>query len=174
MMHPCSCLLYTSFDDYPDVKVYAQKIITGLANNVTSVVETGVKKEWLAACKKNDEFIASIMDTSKLSKKRLEQLQDRNLDALQTFQQRKIKGLDLSKRVWKYTEQYKAQIELGLDVGLGEGRSAQQLSRDLKQNLNNPDKLFRRVRDKRGNLVLSKEMCIRDRTCYMRVLYFCF
>jgi hypothetical protein len=145
-----------SFDDYPDVKVYAQKIITGLANNVTSVVETGVKKEWLAACKKNDEFIASIMDTSKLSKKRLEQLQDRNLDALQTFQQRKIKGLDLSKRVWKYTEQYKAQIELGLDVGLGEGRSAQQLSRDLKQNLNNPDKLFRRVRDKRGNLVLSK------------------
>lgn len=38
-----------SFDDYPDVKVYAQKIITGLANNVTSVVETGVKKEWLAA-----------------------------------------------------------------------------------------------------------------------------
>lgn len=145
-----------SFDDYPDVKVYAQKIITGLANNVTSVVETGVKKEWLAACKKNDEFIASIMDTSKLSKKRLEQLQDRNLDALQTFQQRKIKGLDLSKRVWKYTEQYKAQIELGLDVGLGEGRSAQQLSRDLKQNLNNPDKLFRRVRDKHGNLVLSK------------------
>jgi hypothetical protein len=145
-----------SFDDYPDVKVYAQKIITGLANNVTSVVETGVKKEWLAACKKNDEFIASIMDTSKLSKKRLEQLQDRNLDALQTFQQRKIKGLDLSKRVWKYTEQYKAQVELGLDVGLGEGRSAQQLSRDLKQNLNNPDKLFRRVRDKRGNLVLSK------------------
>ena len=47
-------------------------------------------------------------------------------------------------------------MELGLDVGIGEGKSAQQLSRDFRQYLNNPDKLFRRVRDKRGNLHLSK------------------
>ena len=83
-------------------------------------------------------------------------MQDRNLDAMQTFQVRKVDGMNLSQRVWKYTEQYKAQIELGLDVGLGEGRSAQQLSKDLRQNLQDPDRLFRRVRDKRGNLQLSK------------------
>jgi hypothetical protein len=64
--------------------------------------------------------------------------------------------MNLSQRVWKYVGQYKDQIELGLDVGLGEGRSAQQLSRDLRQNLQDPDRLFRRVRDKHGNLVLSK------------------
>ena len=41
-------------------------------------------------------------------------------------------------------------------MGLGEGRSADELSRDVRQNLREPNRLFRRVRDKRGNLVLSK------------------
>ena len=121
-----------------------------------AVIETASRKQWLFACQKNDEFIASIFDTTKLTKGQLKKYQDRNLDALQSFQQRKVGGMDLSERVWKYTQQYKEQIEAGLDVGLGEGRSAQQLSRDLRQNLKDPNRLFRRVRDKRGNLQLSK------------------
>lgn len=145
-----------SFDDYPRTKAKVQTIITDLAKKITAVVETGSRKQWLFACQKNDEFVESIIDTSKVSKARLKKMQDRNLDALHTFQGRKVDGMNLSQRVWKYTEQYKAQIELGLDVGLGEGRSAQQLSKDLRQNLQDPNRLFRRVRDKRGNLQLSK------------------
>ena len=83
-------------------------------------------------------------------------MQDRNLDALSSFQGRKVEGMNLSQRVWKYIDQYKAQLESALDVGLGDGRSADQLSRDVRQNLREPNRLFRRVRDKRGNLVLSK------------------
>ena len=145
-----------SFENYPKTKKYAQEIINELAGNITAVIAAGSHKQWLYACQKNDEFVASIMDTSKLTKARLNKMQDRNLDALQTFQQRKVGGMDLSQRVWKYVGQYKDQLELGLDVGLGEGRSAQQLSKDVRQNLQDPDRLFRRVRDKRGNLVLSK------------------
>lgn len=81
---------------------------------------------------------------------------DKRLDALAAFQKRKVAGMTLSQRVLKYTEQFREQIEHALDVGLGEGRSAQQLSRDVRQNLQEPNLLFRRVRDKRGNLVLSK------------------
>nr|DAW15706.1 MAG TPA: minor capsid protein [Caudoviricetes sp.] len=145
-----------SFDDYPKAKAQLQKTIKGLAGKMQAVIETASRKQWLFACQKNDEFIASIFDTTKLTKGQLKKYQDRNLDALQSFQQRKVGGLDLSERVWKYTQQYKEQIEVGLDVGLGEGRSAQQLSRDLRQNLKDPNRLFRRVRDKRGNLQLSK------------------
>ena len=144
------------FDDYPKAKAQLQKVVKGLASKMQAVIETGSRRQWLFACHKNDEFIASIIDTTKLTKGRLQKMQDRNLDALQSFQARKVGGLSLADRVWKYTEQYKAQIELGLDVGLGEGRSAAQLSRDLRQNLQDPNRLFRRVRDKRGNLQLSK------------------
>lgn len=145
-----------SFDDYPKIKGVMQEVTVQLADRLTTTIETGSKKQWLFACKKNDGFIASIMDTSKLSKARLNKMQDRNLDALKSFQGRKVEGLNLSERVWKYVGQYREQMETALDAGLGDGRSAQQLARDVKQNLKDPNRLFRRVRDKRGNLVLSK------------------
>lgn len=145
-----------SFADYPSVQSVMQKTIEGLANGVTAVIETGSRKQWLFANQKNDAFLASIADTSKVSPAKMKKWQDKNLDALQAFQERKIDGMNLSQRVWKYVGQYKDQIELGLDVGLGEGRSAAQLARDVKENLREPNKLFRRVRDKHGNLHLSK------------------
>ena len=145
-----------SFDMYPSVQKEMQRITEQLAERVTVVIETGSKKQWLFACDKNDAFISSIMDTSKVSKARLKKMQDRNLDALAAFQGRKVDGMNLSQRVWKYVGQFKDQLENALDVGLGEGRSADELSRDVRQNLNDPSRLFRRVRDKRGNLVLSK------------------
>lgn len=144
------------FDDYPSVKALMQSVTKQLASRITTVIESGSKKQWLFACSKNDGFIASILETSKLSKARLKKMQDQNLDALKTFQGRKVEGMNLSQRVWKYVGQYREQLEAAIDAGLGEGRSAAQLSRDVRQNLRDPNRLFRRVRDKRGNLVLSK------------------
>lgn len=145
-----------TFDDYPKVKSAMQTIVAGLTKKVQTVVETGSRKQWLFSCKKNDAFINAIFNTSKLKKSDLKKMMDKRLDALAAFQKRKVAGMTLSQRVFKYTEQFREQIEHAIDVGLGEGRSAQELSRDVRQNLKDPNRLFRRVRDKRGNLVLSK------------------
>ena len=128
-----------SFDDYPKVKAQMQKTVASLTSKVQSVIETGSRKQWLFSCKKNDAFIKSIFDTSKLKKSELKQMTDKCLDALYAFQARKVAGMNLSQRVWKYTDQFREQIEHALDVGLGEGRSAQELSRDVRQNLNDPN-----------------------------------
>ena len=145
-----------NFDDYPQTKKAAAQVTQGLAKKIQSVIVRGTATEWRAACDKNDAFLKSILRTSRLTTEEAEQYQARNLEALQSFQQRKVEGLGLSKRVWKYVGDIKDTIELGIDVGLGEGRSAQQLSKDLRQCLQQPDNLFRRVRDKYGNLRLSK------------------
>jgi hypothetical protein len=145
-----------SFSDYPQANAQAKNIIQGLANNIQSVINNGVKAQWLYACDKNDNFIASILDTTNLKKATMAKMQDRNLDALSAFQTRKVNGLDLSQRIWNYASQMKTQMELGIDVRIGQGTSAQDLSKQLRQFLVDPDKLFRRVRDKRGNLQLSK------------------
>lgn len=145
-----------SFDDFPAAKKQAQGILTRLAKKVEAVIKTGTRAEWQAACDKSDTFLSSILRTSRLTPEEAKQYQARNLEALQAFQQRKTNGLGLSQRVWKYTEEFKTALELGIDVAVGEGRSAQQLSRDLRSYLQAPDKLFRRVRDKGGNLRLSK------------------
>lgn len=145
-----------SFDAYPMTRATMEKAIRSLTSRIKAVITHGNAEQWLFASKKNDAFLESIMNTSKLSKALLERYQDRNLDALKTFQTRKVNGMDLSKRIWQQSEQFQQAMELGIDVGLGEGKSAQQLSRDLRENLLDPDKLFRRVRDKRGQLHLSK------------------
>lgn len=65
-------------------------------------------------------------------------------------------GLNLSDRVWRYATAFKREIELGLDLGIRTGESAAKMTRSLRQYLQHPDKLFRRVRYKHGNLKLSK------------------
>ena len=145
-----------TFDRYPKAKKQAQGIVTRLAQRIEAVTSQGVKAEWEAACHKNDAFVGSIIRTSKLTKEEAEQYNSRNLEALSTFQQRKVGGLNLSQRVWKYVGDFRDAMELGIDIGLGEGRSAAELSRDLRQYLREPDRLYRRVRDKGGNLRLSK------------------
>ena len=65
-------------------------------------------------------------------------------------------GLRLSDRVWNYSNQFKEEIEWGLDLGIRGGLSADEMARELKQYLRFPDKLFRRVKDEHGDLVLSK------------------
>jgi hypothetical protein len=63
---------------------------------------------------------------------------------------------DLSGRVWNLAGSARTEIESVISEGLREGMSADNISRRVRQYLNEPDRLFRRVRDENGDLVLSK------------------
>ncbi len=144
-----------SFRDYPRTAAKVKEILVKLNRGNTSLIQKGVKQQWLSSCEKNEAFIHSIFDTTRLTKGQLRQMKDRNLEALKQFQDRKVGGLNLSERVWKTSKHFQKQIEFGLDEGIGKGRSAIQIASKVKRNLKDPDKLFRRVRDKHGALVAS-------------------
>lgn len=74
-----------------------------------------------------------------------------NDDARQAFLARKEQGLNLSERVWRYANDFRKDIELGLDVGIRSGLDADAMSRELRTFLQQPERLFRRVRDEHGN-----------------------
>ena len=153
-----------AFSDYPVTRDRVNAMLKQLHNQVVGVVENGCRAEWDLANEKNDELTERLLGPHKetMPKEVLERYYKNNNDAREQFIRRKeevrgeTEGLNLSDRVWRYTDQFKQEIELGLDLGLGEGRSADQISRDLRGYLREPNKLFRRVRDKHGNLVLSK------------------
>ena len=145
-----------SFDDFPSLKGKSEKIFDKFAKSLLVLINTATEAEWLKACEDVDVALEKILKTVSIPKERLKGFGSRNLDALQSFQTRKINGMNLSDRVWQCREQLQQQIELALDIGIGEGLSAAELSRDVRRYLNEPDRLFRRVRDKHGNLVLSK------------------
>lgn len=147
-----------SFADYPQTKKRADKLIKGLNDEMSTIIVNGVRSSWTLANNKNNELARAVFGNSigKLSKAEYARYFNNNGVALDAFLKRKESGLNLSDRVWKYSQQFKKEIEFGLDLGIGNGLSAHEMTRDLKQYLQHPDKLFRRVRDKHGNLQLSK------------------
>ena len=120
------------------------KELEKFGNQLDQIIKQGITKEWAFANLKQD----------KLLREGLTKYQ--NLEALETFKKRKIKDFTISNRVWDIAKKAQSEIELALSVSLEEGKSAVQLSREVRNLLNNPTALFRRVRDKYGNLVLSK------------------
>ncbi len=144
------------FDDFPAVRRKIDELIEQLHKKVVYAIEEGDHEEWLLSCEKNNELVEAMTRSTSIPKAQITQWKQPNLEALAAFQARKTNGLGLSDRVWNITEQFKQELELALDIGLGEGKSAAELSRDVRRYLNEPERLFRRVRDKHGVLRLSE------------------
>lgn len=145
-----------SFADYPEALERCNKTLEKVVRDVEIFFDRATREEWAESNLKNDELVDYLFEKTGIPKERLQAFYNRNTDALRAFQTRKENGFTISDRIWKVTDQYKGEIELGIDLALGEGKSAAQLSRDVRQYLKEPNNLFRRVRDKHGNLVLSK------------------
>lgn len=147
-----------SFADYPITHKMIQSLLSRLANSVETAIVNGVEAEWTLANNKNNELSRRVFgdNVGKLTQEQYRKYFSSNDEAREAFLARKEQGLNLSERVWRYTECFKSDIELGLDIGIRNGLDAAQMSRQLRQFLQHPDMLFRRVRDEHGNLVLSK------------------
>lgn len=147
-----------SFADFPETKKQIERLLTALQQSMETTIVNGVRSAWTLSNNKNNALVSRIFGdrVGDLSKEQYRRYFSTNGDALDAFLQRKEQGLNLSDRVWRYTTEFKREIELGLDLGIRTGESAAGMTRSLRQYLQHPDKLFRRVRDKHGNLKLSK------------------
>jgi hypothetical protein len=147
-----------SFDDYPYLKARIDKAVKSLQKGVETAIVNGVESGWTLANNKNSALCDRVFgeNKNKLTKEQERRYYNNNDVAREAFLKRKTAGLNISDRVWNYTNQFKSEIEMGLDLGLRDGISATEMARDLKQYLKYPDKLFRRVRDQHGQLHLSR------------------
>jgi len=145
------------FADYPELNRIASKIFQDLTDRIKAEIIEGIKEEWDTSNIVNDKRVERVFSLTRLGKIPDVYMQ-RNLKARSAFIARKTgkSGLNLSQRVWNYTGQFRQEMEMALDLGIADGKSAAQLSRDVRKYLNEPEKLFRRVRDKHGTLQLSK------------------
>lgn len=146
------------FADYPSAKKEFDKLLAMLNASIVRTITDSVTANWSIANSKNDAIVervlgAKIDDVPKAVQRKYFSTNDK---ALAAFLDRKVEGLNLSDRVWQYTDQFKDEIEMALDLGIKDGKSAVAMSMDVRQYLQNPNMLFRRVRDKRGLLQLSK------------------
>lgn len=147
-----------SFTDYPQTKKRLDNLLDKLQRNVQAIIVNGIESEWTLSNNKNSELARRVFGNNigKLSQVQYRKYFSTNDSAREAFLSRKTSGLTISDRVWKYTDQFKEEIELGLDIGIRNGLPADKLARELRQYLQEPNKLFRRVRDEHGQLQLSK------------------
>lgn len=135
-----------SFADYPITNERVKKELSLLYGNLLLTIENGATAEWYNASKKKDTLLP------------LDNIYNyQNRKALEQFKKRVESGLSLSNRVWNYKEQFIQEVEVALSDAIERGVPAKEVAKTVKSSLKEPDKLFRRVRDKFGVLQLSKK-----------------
>lgn len=135
------------------LKKEINRILKGMSKDVQKAVIKAITEAWDLSNNKNDQIT-----TQQIQKiyPEIPVAFNHNLEALKAFTNRVDHGMNLSKRVWRLTKAYRFELEAGLTDGINKGRSAASMATDMKKHLRQPNKLFRRVRDKNGKLQLSR------------------
>lgn len=118
--------------------------------SITVAIEASVVNSWTEGVISENTAIAEALGKTAVSNDPISYHRARASSYFKDVESR------ISKNVWNLTEQFRSEIELTMQVGIKDGKSAQTIASDLKKYLNNPDRLFRRVKDEFGNLHLSK------------------
>lgn len=146
------------FQRHPELRAALDKTMQQLNDDLTATIEQGSKDAWLRANTAADAVVAAMANNNAQLAALLNAGTNKpqNDRALRAFQQREMQGLKLSDRVWRATEGMKLDMERAIEVALAEGVPAQKLSQRVRELLKEPHRLYRRVRDKDGNLRLSQ------------------
>ncbi|CVK17199.1 hypothetical protein Ga0061079_1211, partial [Apibacter mensalis] len=140
-----------SFYNYALLAKKAKVITRNMYSELYFHLKKSITNEWNLSNKKNDELVNKIKILKNNTK-----YYKRNEAPLHAFFERKRNGLNLSNRVWNLTTQHRKELELCIDACLRDGKSAHSLSSEIKKYLNEPDKLFRKVKDQNNKTTLSK------------------
>lgn len=147
-----------SFSKYPSIEKKIDEVLKKMHTDLLFLVSTSIKDEWDYSTRKNDALVKAVFGNKSFQDTRYKRFYNRNNKAKTAFLKRKVNGLGLSERIWRYVQGFKEEIELCIDDSLADGRSAAQLSRDVRKHLQEPNRLFRRVESRYGKkLVLSKK-----------------
>ncbi|PSR54165.1 hypothetical protein AHMF7605_11850 [Adhaeribacter arboris] len=138
--------------DYPALNSAITRILTAFQQQLMITLVNGIQGEFNLSTAKNLALLEQKYGTVAEPVKQA----FRNQQAFSNFIARKTRRLTLSDRVWNLTNQLQAEIEQTLFVGLSEGQSAAKMAQEAKRFLKEPDRLFRRLRNAKGKLVLSK------------------
>lgn len=155
-------LLYQNFNGVdvenlsPQFKKEIEKLTKQLALDLENKINDATKEQWLLAQGTATKFVETYFQIDKLNKATQQLFRSSNLDNYLQARKSRLTQFKLSDKVWKYSKNFETNIIDSLDIAFKNGDSAQVLARDIKQYLNEPKKLFRRVRDVKGQLHLSK------------------
>lgn len=146
-----------AFADYPEVAHKVQATIRQMYSEIYQSIRGNIVQEWYYSNADMDGLLAGLFGKGALQDKHFARYFARNKEAMNQFFARKENGLNLSQRVWAIAGNAKQDMEVAIDLALGQGLDAGDLSRKVRQYLKEPDMLFRRFRYRVQEPVLGED-----------------
>ena len=139
-----------------------ERVLGVMADRLNGILLNGIRREWAFSQEVLEARVEAQLDPSTRDRMlrdrlRIDATQRSRLASADAFVREKQRdGLNLSGRVWNLAGNAKKEIEVILQNAIKEGRRGTEIAKDLRQFLIEPNKLFRRVRNKEtGALELS-------------------
>ena len=129
----------------PTEKDRVQALLDAYNNAVLSLIKQGITKAVLFSTNTQQNALSAF---TRFEGKEVDAWRKETARAFIESRMKRDNGLNLSDRVWNYTQQTKSEFEVAvsqvLENGIGKGISAESLGRQVRQYLNNPDMMYRR------------------------------
>lgn len=134
----------------PTEKDRVQALLDAYNNAVLSLIKQGITKAVLFSTNTQQNALSAF---TRFEGKEVDAWRKETARAFIESRMKRDHGLNLSDRVWNYTQQTKSEFEVAvsqvLENGIGKGISAESLGRQVRQYLNNPDMMYRRYHRKK-------------------------
>lgn len=148
----------------PAAEKRLNQYLSDLATKAGIIIQNGVQRGYIQGEKDARTPILAQLGTTDDKRKAINELcetatKERRAQGMtaHAFATAERGGLTLSSRVWNLTGNAKQELETIIQNGILEGKGAKEIASGINGYLNNPNALFRRVRNKEtGNLELSE------------------
>lgn len=146
------------FSDFPLTKDKVEKMLEMWRKDMTGAIKATTSQEW----KKSNEFQDLLADGAMkyyygaANGKRKRKYYQTNSDAYQAFIERKDKGMNLSKKIWVQSQDYKEELEAAISTGIQKGMSAVTLSKKVSKYLIDYPLLQKEYKEKFGKATTAK------------------
>ena len=135
----------------PTEKERVQALLDAYSSTLGSLIKQGITRAVLLSANIQQKALSAY---TRMQGKEVDDWRESTAKAFINSRMKRDGGLNLSDRVWNYTQQTKAEFELAmsqaLEKGIKQGISAESLGRQIRQYLNNPDMMYRRYHLKKA------------------------
>lgn len=135
----------------PTEKERVQALLDSYKQALQSLIQQGITRAVMLSTITQQKAFGSY---TRMQGEAVDEWRDKTANAFIRSRRDRTDGLNLSDRVWNYTQQTKAEFELAMsnaiENGIKKGESAESLGRKIRQHLNNPDMMYRRYHVKKA------------------------
>lgn len=126
-----------AWKDYPKTKARVQKLQESFVSQLGSLIMSGTSDEWRRSNLQQDLIVDNVLKGYHTSRKdaRNERYYRDNSEALQAFQQRKERGMNLSDKLWDQSQAYREELQDVISAAIERGTDAITLSKQVSKYL---------------------------------------